>query len=106
MSRIPRYKNYSFSIDQMLTLFGFHFKCLQNTVILSILNTQDLLITDDELYFDYDDYYALKLSISLCSSVIQYTSLSQFIITYFDIRLQILLLSRYDSIPIGMLGGL
>ena len=36
----------------------------------------------------------------------QYTSLSQFIITYFDIRLQILLLSRYDSIPIGMLGGL
>ena len=45
-------------------------------------------------------------SISLCSSVMQYTSLSQFIITYFDIRLQLLLLSRYDSIPIGMLGGL
>ena len=39
MYRIPRYQNYSFSIDQMLTLFSFHFKCLQNTVILSILNT-------------------------------------------------------------------
>ena len=44
------------------------------------------LITDHELYFDYDDYYALK-PISLCSPVIRYTSLLQFIITYFDIGL-------------------
>ena len=29
------------------------------------------LITDHDLYFDYDDYYALK-PIYICSSVIQY----------------------------------
>ena len=40
------------------------------------------LITDHELYFDCDDYYAMKPSISFYSSVIQYTSLLQFIITF------------------------